>query len=246
MRARLDLPASREGDLEGARRLSNDVQTAIPLHLSRTFSSYLEARTRFFDRQVIEVSEMGECQVVILGAGYDDRALRFRRTGVRFIEVDHPNTQHDKLRRLRRLGVAVDTVAFVAVDFSKDDIRGALGKAVAPDLPVLFLCEGLIPYLPRHVVDQLLVAAAVSPASNRRLAAEVPVRPSAPSARLTLRILGMATGMSGERMRTVFASPAEAQRALLGAGWQPTSWQRGRDLAMPSVSGDVVYAVATA
>jgi len=33
---------------------------------------------------------------VILGAGYDDRALRFRSPGVRFFELDHPDTQADK------------------------------------------------------------------------------------------------------------------------------------------------------
>lgn len=194
----------------------------------------------------MNLSAAGDCQIVLLGAGYDDRALRFRRAGVRFIEIDHPSTQHDKLRRLRDLGVSTDTITFVAADFARDDTQAALKGAVAPRLPTLLLCEGLIPYLQRSVAHRLLVAAAGSPGSSRRLVAEIPVRPSTPSARLALRMLGIATGARGERIRTIFASSADAQHALLAAGWSPTSWQSGRDIAMPSIAASIIYAVATA
>ena len=65
------------------------------------FGPSLAARTRFFDERVLEAISDGIGQVVILGAGYDDRALRFRSPGVRFFELDHPATQADKARRLR-------------------------------------------------------------------------------------------------------------------------------------------------
>jgi hypothetical protein len=64
------------------------------------------ARTRFFDGRVLAAISAGTGQVVILGAGYDDRALRFRSPGVRFFELDHPATQADKARRLRALRAA--------------------------------------------------------------------------------------------------------------------------------------------
>jgi len=38
--------------------------------------------------------------VVILGAGYDTRAARLPRAGVKFFEVDHPATQAEKRERL--------------------------------------------------------------------------------------------------------------------------------------------------
>ena len=60
----------------------------------------LAARTRFFDEQVLAALDRGIRQVVIAGAGYDDRALRFRSPGVRYFELDHPATQADKRRLL--------------------------------------------------------------------------------------------------------------------------------------------------
>jgi O-methyltransferase involved in polyketide biosynthesis len=62
---------------------------------------------------VVDAIDRGVKQVVILGAGYDGRALRFRTPGVRFFEVDHPATQIDKLRRLAALGVSVAGISFV-------------------------------------------------------------------------------------------------------------------------------------
>src|SRR5260370_26697945 len=67
---------------------------------------YLEARTRFFDRVVIGAIDRGVRQIVVGAAGYDGRALRYARSGVRWFEVDHPATQRDKRDRLARLRLA--------------------------------------------------------------------------------------------------------------------------------------------
>ena len=74
----------------------------------RATLGFIRARTVFFDDAVLDAIDRGVKQVVILGAGYDGRALRFRTPGVQFFEVDHPATQVDKLRRLAYLGVASD------------------------------------------------------------------------------------------------------------------------------------------
>lgn len=58
--------------------------------------SWIAARTKFYDQLVIDCLDAGVRQVVIVGAGYDARAWRFARDGVRFIEVDHPITQERK------------------------------------------------------------------------------------------------------------------------------------------------------
>jgi methyltransferase (TIGR00027 family) len=60
----------------------------------------MAARTRFFDSGLLHACERGVGQVVIVGAGYDGRPLRFRRPGVTFYELDHPATQADKRARL--------------------------------------------------------------------------------------------------------------------------------------------------
>jgi O-methyltransferase involved in polyketide biosynthesis len=44
----------------------------------------IAARTVFVDEQVMAAIAAGLRQIVICGAGYDDRALRFRTSGVRF------------------------------------------------------------------------------------------------------------------------------------------------------------------
>jgi methyltransferase (TIGR00027 family) len=129
---------------------------------------YLAARTAFFDRAV--VGWRGP-QVVALGAGYDGRSLRY--AGARWWELDHPATQADKLARLARLGIA-PTAVFVAADFLVDEL-GLPGHA--PGLPTLFLCEGLLAYLPGTAVERLLTWAASVAAPGSRLVAEVPVTP---------------------------------------------------------------------
>ena len=60
----------------------------------------MAARTRFFDEQTQAAIHADVSQVVILGAGYDGRAMRFADPGTRFFEVDQTATQADKRRRL--------------------------------------------------------------------------------------------------------------------------------------------------
>ena len=47
---------------------------------------------------------------MIVGAGYDGRALRYGGPGIRWWEVDRAGTQTDKRARLARLGIATDAV----------------------------------------------------------------------------------------------------------------------------------------
>ena len=95
-RADLVRPHSLEGDADAQRRLCQDMRFRPPPWLQPSIA----ARTRFVDEQVAAAIAAGLRQVVICGAGYDDRALRFRTTGVRFFELDHPATQDDKARLL--------------------------------------------------------------------------------------------------------------------------------------------------
>lgn len=96
-------------------------------------------------------------QIVSVAAGYDGRALRYRRPGVRWFELDHPATQADKLRRLARLGIDHAGVTFVAVDLTAGGSAAALLRAGwEPDVPSLMLCERLAVYLDTAVLEALL------------------------------------------------------------------------------------------
>lgn len=244
MRARLDRTRSADGDTAGARLLARDLRTPLPLHKSRTFSGYIGARTRFFDDQVVRAGQADELQVVILGAGYDDRSLRYRRKGIRFVEVDHPATQRDKLERFRRLGIAAQDITFLPVDLSNDDLATSLAQALRSSVPTLLLCEGLIPYLPTPTVESLLHQAASCPGTRRHLALELPVRPTTARGRIAVRMLGLATASTGEPIRTVFHTPEIAEEALVKAGWRIETWQRGEQIGMPTITHDLAYVVA--
>jgi methyltransferase (TIGR00027 family) len=90
----------------------------------------------------------GMPQVVVAAAGYDGRAVRYAKPGVRWFEVDHPATQADKLERLRRLGIDASHVRVVAADFRVDPVPAALRDAgLDTQEPALFLFEGIAVYL---------------------------------------------------------------------------------------------------
>src|ERR1700759_4971807 len=88
--------------------------------------AYLAARTTFFDRTVTGALGRGVTQVVVGAAGYDGRAFRYAKPGVRWFEGDHPATQGDKLARLERLGIAAPHVRFVEADFTRDPVGDRL------------------------------------------------------------------------------------------------------------------------
>nr|WP_228122348.1 class I SAM-dependent methyltransferase [Saccharothrix syringae] len=105
------------------------------------------ARPLGHDDAVRRALDDGVRQVVV--AGYDSRAWRLARPGVRFFEVDHPATQADKRRRAPAGGPR-----YVPVDLAADPLDRALREAV------LFVVEGLTPYLTEPRVRALLTALA--------------------------------------------------------------------------------------
>ena len=165
-RASIDRPHSPEGDPDAQRRLCKDMLFSAPDWLLPS----IEARTRFVDDQVVRAISDGTRQIVICGAGYDDRALRFRTSGVRFFELDHPATQGDKARLLRSIGAGAPAVTLAETDFRSDDAGAVLHRAGhLGSLPTLFICEGLLVYLDRSTCQTLLAALARRAAAGSAL-----------------------------------------------------------------------------
>jgi methyltransferase (TIGR00027 family) len=172
MRAGLDRPSSPQGDPDAQRRLCSGMR-ATP---GGSLRPHMLARTRFFDDQVLAALAAGVPQVVVCGAGYDDRALRFRATGVRFFELDQPATQADKARRLRRIGAEPGNPTLVPADFGRDDAAALLdGHGHDPRRPTLFICEGLLVYLEPEAIGGLLAGLAARAAPGSTLAASLAV-----------------------------------------------------------------------
>jgi methyltransferase (TIGR00027 family) len=150
------LPAA-FGDPRADERLAHDVAGATAFEPSERMTRYLRGRTAFFDQVVLNALERGITQVVTVGAGYDGRALRYGKPGVRWWEVDHLTTQVDKRSRLERLDIAAPHVIFVDRDLRDGGLGEALVRAgTDPDTPSLMMCEGVTVYLDPAVLVALL------------------------------------------------------------------------------------------
>lgn len=204
------------GDPAADDALTSDVAAGLtpspgPMH------EYIRARAAFFDRAVVRALDEGIAQVVIGGAGYDGRAFRYARPGVRWFEVDHPDTQADKLARISRLGLAAAQIGFIPADFTAGPVEGPLLAAgLDPARPALFLFEGVAVYLERDVTERVLAGfrAVTPPGSTLAISLSVHSATSATRARFQRRVAGL-----GEPARTVLTFD-QATSLLSAAGWQ--------------------------
>ncbi len=125
-------------------------------------------RARYNEDNLEEAVRAGVKQYVILGAGMDTFA--FRRPDLMqqlsVFEVDQPGTQAQKRQRLQRLGREhPEQLHFLAVDFSREDLAGALRRSsYDPLAPSFFSWLGVTYYLTREALLSTFSAiAAVAP-----------------------------------------------------------------------------------
>lgn len=199
--------------------LAHDVAAGCSPIQQERIRRHLEARTKFFDRVVVRALERGVTQFVLLGAGYDGRALRYGRPGTSWWEVDHPNTQADKLARLSRLGIETPHVTFVPFDLEEAGLGAALAaRGFNTEAPTVICCEGVIPYLTRSAVERLLGECRAVASPGTRLAASVSLArgPDEAGAR---QALARATGELGEPLSEPLA-PDELETLLAGTRWR--------------------------
>lgn len=118
---------------------------------------YVIARTKYIDAAYEDALEGSFNQIVIFGAGFDSRALRFNTTmeRTRVFELDAPVTQKAKIERYRECGFTVPSnLTFVAVDFEKDSVPDRLAEAgVVAGHRSLFILEGVLMYLEAEAVE---------------------------------------------------------------------------------------------
>lgn len=119
---------------------------------------YIGVRTAFIDAEVRRALREGVDQVVLLGAGLDTRAERLAAPGVRFFEVDRPETQTDKLARLRALErYPVTAATYVSCDLGREDfIDRLLACGFSAARPAFFIWEGVTMYLTEAAVRATL------------------------------------------------------------------------------------------
>jgi methyltransferase (TIGR00027 family) len=197
----------------------------------------IEARTRFIDERVLAALASGVRQIVICGAGLDDRALRFRTEGTRFYELDHPVTQADKAARLRAMGAGDGGPVLVPCDFEADSVADCLGVAgYIHAEPAFFICEGLLVYLDRRACGRLLAGAASVAGPGSVLVATLATYDSdAPAAEVVAAANGRRRSAASEPWRTILPR-GEHLAMLADAGWHVTETED-----TPAVASDVSH-----
>jgi methyltransferase (TIGR00027 family) len=193
----------------------------------RSFA-YIAARTRFYDTLVDDGLQSGISQVVLLAAGYDSRAWRLARRGVRFFEVDHPDTQ----RRKRQLAPRADGPTYVTADLGSVPLDAPLlASGFRPEHPSVFCCEGLTMYLPEASIRTLLGAAARLAATGSRLGVDFASAVSAATpAQRAVQVASRAIVRSGgERVRFAL-DPTAAPAFLADTGWTASQVLIGPEL----------------
>jgi methyltransferase (TIGR00027 family) len=206
---------------------SADAQLALcsggPPIASPALRAQVAGRTRFIDDQVLAAIAAGVPQVVVLGAGYDDRALRFRSPGVRFFELDHPATQVDKRRRVLAIGADTTDLTFAPVDFRVDEVGDVLEAAGHdPGRASLFICEGLLVYLDQATIVSLLTGLRAQAGNDSVLTVTLAVHAAALDSATVVRVANSRRpDGTTEPWRTIL--PAVTHLDLLRrAGWSPT------------------------
>ena len=145
-------------------------------------SSSVLARTRFYDDIIIQLLDDGLDQFVILGAGYDSRALRIKKLKSikKVFELDHCDTQSLKRELLSDLSdILPQNLTFISIDFEKNDLfKILLSNGFNPALKTLFLMEGLIYYLSAETVNSTLSSIANQCRSDWHILFDYPCRPA--------------------------------------------------------------------
>lgn len=120
---------------------------------------YIISRTKFID-EVFNDFAASMDQVLILGAGFDSRSIRFRNQlkNVKVFELDAPITQQAKINRFTQKNIEFPSnLEFISIDFTKETLAEKLNKAgFEKNRKCLFLLEGLTYYLDQESIDSTL------------------------------------------------------------------------------------------
>ncbi len=119
---------------------------------------YVIARTKYMDSIFKEALMQRFDQILILGAGFDTRALRFQELSEKtnIFELDAPTTQQAKIAQYHKRGLTIPpNLMFVPIDFDKESLSAKLEEAgFERHKRSLFVLEGLLMYLQPGSVDE--------------------------------------------------------------------------------------------
>ena len=126
---------------------------------------YVISRTKFIDSVFQNAVSSEFDQILIFGAGFDSRGIRFAGSNKKttIFELDAPVTQEAKIGQLKKRGIELNpNVIFISIDFNKESLEDKLIEfGFQKNKRSLFILEGLTMYLDHeaiestfHVIDQ--------------------------------------------------------------------------------------------
>lgn len=118
---------------------------------------YVIARTKYIDAAFKQALEEGFDQIVVFGAGFDSRAIRFAQfnKGTTIFEVDVPTTQQEKRSAFEKKKlIQPSNLVYVPVDFDKERLEEKMRQAgFKAGKKTLFTLEGVTMYLTAEGID---------------------------------------------------------------------------------------------
>lgn len=120
---------------------------------------YVVSRTKFIDEIFSSLDGKIE-QVLIFGAGFDSRIIRFKNElkKVKMFELDAPATQQAKLNRFTKRNIQFPpNLTFIPIDFTTELLAERLNEAgFQKNCRCLFILEGLTYYLNKEAIESTL------------------------------------------------------------------------------------------
>ncbi len=192
---------------------------------TRTFRASIVARARFIEDLVADEAGRGVDQYVLLGAGLDTFAQRRPELAsrLRVFEVDRPDTQEWKRRRLIELGFGIpDWLRFVPVDFERGGSwwERLIAGGFAASKPAVVASAGVSMYLTREGNRETLrQAAGLAAGSTFVMTFLLPLELAAPDARAGLEQSARGARASGTPFISFF-EPGELVTLAREAGFR--------------------------
>ncbi len=120
---------------------------------------YVIARTKFIDDIFEEAVGNGFKQILILGAGFDSRAIRFvsSKNEIKVFEIDSYHTQKAKSQQLNKRTIHIPkNNIYIPMDFEKEDLTTKIKESCFnPIEKTLYILEGLTMYLSQDTIDYI-------------------------------------------------------------------------------------------
>jgi methyltransferase (TIGR00027 family) len=170
------------------------------------FLLWMQLRTRALDDVLLDFVAKGGRQVVLLGAGFDCRALRFgsELAAATVFEVDHPSTQAGKIRELPAETMRT-RVVYVGWDFERDAMEQLPARlheqGLDPSQPVLTIWEGVTMYLEPDAIERTVRAVRALGAERSLLALTYIDRRSIGAPRGEFKLMAKLVSRVGEPWR---------------------------------------------